>query len=718
VEDKEVHVQTATREWVFWTADGSTKASSQWEMYILVAREQLILDMTSFFKAFATQIKASPIHGASVFGLLKDSCIEEFGQDEFFGFEPLALEMAKDLEIELIENAKALRDEEIDFAGWLVKQPRSRGKARRRYFELYGTELRYYEDFYRGRGIVEKGLVELRGDFTVERDGLSFILRGGEREWDLTADTNVEATQWVTELEEAIEAAAEEAQSSDTGEEEIDLFPSHGAWFRKRKAGAASNRLKSANRYFTLVMGTASKNLRFNYYVEYVDGVPREKRGYIAISSKSVISCEGKLLVIANSDAKWRLTADEADIAASWRRNLLQAVTERSSSENGIPLTARLEMLLRETPDSPPSLDAINAALVAEFGDALWMQAKDVIEDRVNQAHIEKRRPRVAPSWFVKKADHGRDRRRWFELHGNEVRYYATENAGRGVDQKGIIPIAYYTTIMFSSKELVITNPNRTFELTGESLDEVAAWGLALKKLIKLLSPEFNVNNFDKAAEASGPTAEDADGLADWFSIQDEGSSNLQKRYLVLQNFEVAIYRQADGMGGGSGLVETLNITRKMAISVGNVTVKLQVETMKWELNAAARRTSPTKSAQEVAIEWAGRLRQKRNDLVRGEREKKKAAEEARRAHEADVAAPAAPLVKLIAPRRDAEEARRREREEEEAKKQEMAEAIKQRHRMASENLSANKQGEPTRNEKKPRRRRQLAGQGGCCVIS
>jgi hypothetical protein len=74
------------------------------------------------------------------------------------------------------------------------------------------------------------------------------MLRGADREWDLTADTTAEATQWVTELSEAIEAAAEEAQAADTGEDEIDLFPAKGAWFRKRKAGNG-NRIKSKNRF-------------------------------------------------------------------------------------------------------------------------------------------------------------------------------------------------------------------------------------------------------------------------------------------------------------------------------------------------------------------------------------------------------------------------------------------------------------------------------------
>ena len=81
-----------------------------------------------------------------------------------------------------------------------------------------------------------------------------------------------------------------------------------------------------------------------------------------------------------------------------------------------------------------------------------------------------------------------------------QIRYFVGENEGRGVDQKGSIPIFYYTTAMFSSRELIVTNPSRAFELTGESLEEVAAWGVALKKLIRLLSPDFSAEKFDSAA--------------------------------------------------------------------------------------------------------------------------------------------------------------------------------------------------------------------------
>lgn len=87
-------------------------------------------------------------------------------------------------------------------------------------------------------------------------------------------------------------------------------------------------------------------------------------------------------------------------------------------------------------------------------------------------------------------------------------------------------------------------------------------------------------------------------------------------------------------MGGGSGLIETIKVGSKTAISVGNVTVKLQCETTRWELHAVPRRSSPAATASEVANEWANRLRNKRNALLQGKRDRKKALEAARKEEE------------------------------------------------------------------------------------
>ena len=53
---------------------------------------------------------------------------------------------------------------------------------------------------HHGRGVVEKGSIEIRDNFTVESDGYDFVLRGPSREWHLTADTTAQAAGWVAEV--------------------------------------------------------------------------------------------------------------------------------------------------------------------------------------------------------------------------------------------------------------------------------------------------------------------------------------------------------------------------------------------------------------------------------------------------------------------------------------------------------------------------------------
>eukprot|EP00041_Stephanoeca_diplocostata_P038989 m.1577547 g.1577547 ORF g.1577547 m.1577547 type:complete len:2794 (+) comp25311_c0_seq11:414-8795(+) len=635
VDGKEVHIGTANREWVLWPLDGQERTAVRWEGLLIVARELLIQDMTAFLKKFAAQIKQNHVRGPT-FRLLKDSIMEEFGEDEFYGFEPQILAMAKTLELSLGDgqDSNSTTDDDVEFSGWLLKQPAARGKARRRFFELEGTELRYFEDCHHGRGVVEKGLIDITRETTVVQDAESFVVRcgdDGDRDYELSADTRTEADAWVHELTEAVAAAVDEAQSLDIGESELDLFPGMGAWFRKRgkaQTKGSKGRLNARSRYFTLALGESSKNLRFNYYGTCDSDVPTDKKGYIPISSKSTMALEGKTLVITNPDVLWRLTADEADTASRWRRLLTRAVTERAMHADNIPLLGRVAMLLAATPAAPPSLDAVLEALRGEYPPDVLEYAADDIKARVTQAHIDVDRPHLPGAWFVKKADGkiGKDRRRWFELCHNELRYFAGETKGRGTNRKGSITIAHFTKIIFSSKELVITNPARTYELTGESIEDVAAWGIALRKLVRLLGPEFKASNTDTVEQ---DTDVDGNALCDWFEIEDENSGHLSKRYVILMGSELRIHRQANGMGGGTGLVDTITLGCKTAISVGNVTLKLQTEHRSWELHAQKRVAQPPVSAPEVAREWAQVLRERRNDKIKQQKERKKARAEA-----------------------------------------------------------------------------------------
>lgn len=82
----------------------------------------------------------------------------------------------------------------------------------------------------------------------------------------------------------------------------------------------------------------------------------------------------------------------------------------------------------------------------------------------------------------------------------------------------------------------------------GHCMCPSQAWGIALKKLTRLLSPDFQNGNAD-AQEENADRAYDENALRDWFEIEDERSGHLNKRFVVLDGSEVVIHREANGTG-------------------------------------------------------------------------------------------------------------------------------------------------------------------------
>ena len=237
-------------------------------------------------------------------------------------------------------------------------------------------------------------------------------------------------------------------------------------------------------------MGLDSKNLRFNYYAALEDETPIEKRGRISISEKTVCSVEGNTLHIQNIDVRWKLTSDEHDDAVHWHRILTAAVMQQQQVASRLPIVARVHQILLCNCADPPTYEEISATLATEYGHVLFHPAKGDVEALVKhvrqlrhsfrpfshavssprtkhptapravvylvhahayrvliwclqsdgmpnlsrlQAHLTKHMPKVAAGWFVKKPDGlGKSQKRWFELHNDEIKYYAHESLGRG----------------------------------------------------------------------------------------------------------------------------------------------------------------------------------------------------------------------------------------------------------------------------------------------
>ena len=78
---------------------------------------------------------------------------------------------------------------------------------------------------------------------------------------------------------------------------EKEVFEGAGAWFLKKGEGAFTG---AKRRYFALRYGQTTNMLKLNYYVDCVNGVPRERKGCIAISAVSTFSVQGKILLIVS----------------------------------------------------------------------------------------------------------------------------------------------------------------------------------------------------------------------------------------------------------------------------------------------------------------------------------------------------------------------------------------------------------------------------------
>lgn len=70
----------------------------------------------------------------------------------------------------------------------------------------------------------------------------------------------------------------------------------------------------------------------------------------------------------------------------------------------------------------------------------------------------------------------GKDRRRFFELHARDIKYFEHCENGKGVGLKGTIYLFPTTTVMHSGIELVITNPDRKWELLAEDARVCFGW--------------------------------------------------------------------------------------------------------------------------------------------------------------------------------------------------------------------------------------------------
>lgn len=170
---------------------------------------------------------------------------------------------------------------------------------------------------------------------------------------------------------------------------------------------------------------------------------------------------------------------------SQWRQILLdlrdfgELPTETSAHK--LPLAVRVYELAGSSMSVEP--EQVEAQLLQEYAEEVVTQASDFVQRVIGYHKLfgQHSEPTVT-GWFVKKAKRvGSSQRRFFELVDNTVNYFVDCADGRGVDWKGSIPISPRTHLKQQLKNIIIANPDRSWDLMAENVEAAQEWVTALR---------------------------------------------------------------------------------------------------------------------------------------------------------------------------------------------------------------------------------------------
>ncbi len=384
---------------------------------------------------------------------------------------------------------------------WLLKKGEGMGALtgdKRRFFTVthgktsHLLKFNYFANVDKeGRPFNKRGFIPLIAGSSVIPSGKQILVNNVDRTWHLTAATVEEAQAWTQLLQRAIAAQAAKSPGAGAGlsgtateraagagagdddedaaaggagagagagnglafEDEENLLPGVGIWLVKKGEGMGRDR----RRYFSLFKGRTSRALKFAYFADVKNGIPIERKGHIMLDPSSVVSAKGPLITIAQSSRDWKLTAPDAEAAASWARTLQQALKNQAQA---LPETTNLA------------------------SDSLFTE-----EAAMNEAD----QPLLPGVWLSKKGEGlttGEKRRFFVMVFGQQSRmikwnYYAAVEDGVPDNKKGFIPVHTRSEITAQDKHIVIRNPDRTWPVTASTYEEAEYWATLLRKAVK-----------------------------------------------------------------------------------------------------------------------------------------------------------------------------------------------------------------------------------------
>lgn len=407
---------------------------------------------------------------------------------------------------------------------WMVKKGAGKlASSHRRWFELVGTELRYFEGVKDGLAVDQKGSIEIMPQTKITVDGKQIRLENEDRVWDLTAESeadaatllgllersrNAEAISLQESLDHIIETASAAGKSYAAIKNEV--IASHGeSAFESRKAtiarrtaekittgeqieldsGSVANsdgenvpQLNPSGWLVKKAPGKLGKRQRrwfvlvrneLQYFVSEEGGEGVEQRGAVSITPLTKLGVNGKTVLIVNHDRTWDLEASDTSEAAQWEGWLLGAQNQMKSD-----FYSRVHEL-KEARGSELRFTELEIVLRAEFGEEMLANERTKLLKTITFAAAPLSDTIVTDgaddtlhhaAWFLKKAGTklGKDRKRYFVLKGTELLYFEDAVNGRGVNQKGSIEILPTTSVTSENHTIRIDTGERVWLLLAD----------------------------------------------------------------------------------------------------------------------------------------------------------------------------------------------------------------------------------------------------------
>ena len=169
---------------------------------------------------------------------------------------------------------------DVVIEGWLVKAPEKVGKARRRYFVVRGNEVSYYAAHKNGQPADKKGSFLIYPNSEIILNVKTLMIEDEDRLWKLEGDDSLGVSKWYKALTAIRDRLIVDQPNTEL---DVEVLPGKGIWL------GLNNAREGSRKYFTLLMGSRSKQLKWTYFADVVNGKGVGKQGFVEVAKATVM---------------------------------------------------------------------------------------------------------------------------------------------------------------------------------------------------------------------------------------------------------------------------------------------------------------------------------------------------------------------------------------------------------------------------------------------